>query len=135
MQEKGGDMLIVITVVPEPLEGVHLFLGYSRKDAKVLMEGRQKVSDMVAATEEEEQEEVLSTVQQAVSYFTSNNNKVSLVLDRSMMILVLQSDCTIGLVEKSGENYVLTATLDEWLSFRRVPGNEGNYSNCIKHSE
>ena len=79
MQEKGGDMLTVITVAPKPLEGVHLFLGYSRKDAKVLMEGRQKVSDMVAATEEEEQEEVLSTVQQAVSYFTSNNNKVSLV--------------------------------------------------------
>ena len=58
------------------MEGVHLFLGYSRKDAKVLIEGRQMVSDRVAGTEEEQQEEVLSTVQQAVSYFTSNNNKV-----------------------------------------------------------
>ena len=51
-------------------------MGYSRKDAKVLIEGRQMVSDRVAGTEEEQQEEVLSTVQQAVSYFTSNNNKV-----------------------------------------------------------
>ena len=68
--------LTMIPAAPEPLDGVHLFMGYSRKDAKVLMEGRQKVSDRVASTEEEEQEEVLSTVQQAVSYFTSNNNKV-----------------------------------------------------------
>ena len=29
-----------------------------------------------------------------------------------------QSDCTMNLIEKSGENYVLSATLDEWASFR-----------------
>ena len=69
-------MLIMIVVAPEPLEGVSLFLGFSRKDARVVMAGREKVSDRLPATEEEEQLEVLSTVQQAVSYFTSNNNKV-----------------------------------------------------------
>ena len=30
----------------------------------------------------------------------------------------LQSDCTINLIESKGENYVLSATLDEWISFR-----------------
>ena len=74
--QKSRSEVQVLFLAPEPLEGVHLFLGYSRKDAKVLMEGRQKVSDRVAGTEEEQREEVISTVQQAVSYFTSNNNKV-----------------------------------------------------------
>ena len=72
----------MIFAAPEPLEGVSLFLGFSRKDARVVMAGREKVSDRLPATEEEEQLEVLSTVQQAVSYFTSNNNKVSPVIIR-----------------------------------------------------
>ena len=67
----------MIVAAPKPLEGVFLFLGFSRKDARVVMAGREKVSDRLPSTEEEEQLEVLSTVQQAVSYFTSNNNKVS----------------------------------------------------------
>ena len=58
------------------MPGVYLFLGYSRKDFKILMEGRQEVSDRVPETEEEEELEVTSTVQQAVSHYTSNNNKV-----------------------------------------------------------
>ena len=29
-----------------------------------------------------------------------------------------QSDCTIGLVEKSSENYILSATLDQFLESR-----------------
>ena len=29
-----------------------------------------------------------------------------------------QSDCTIGLVEKSSENYILAATLDQFLESR-----------------
>ena len=69
--------MIKLVAAPEPLEGVSLFLGFSRKDARVVMAGREKVSDSLPSTEEEEQLEVLSTVQQAVSYFTSNNNKVS----------------------------------------------------------
>ena len=69
--------MIKLVAAPEPLEGVSLFLGFSRKDARVVMAGREKVSDRLPSTEEEEQLEVLSTVQQAVSYFTSNNNKVS----------------------------------------------------------
>ena len=72
-----GGVLIKLVAAPEPLEGVSLFLGFSRKDARVVMAGREKVSDRLPSTEEEEQLEVLSTVQQAVSYFTSNNNKVS----------------------------------------------------------
>ena len=75
-------LIIMIVAAPEPLEGVSLFLGFSRKDARVVMAGREKVSDRLPATEEEEQLEVLSTVQQAVSYFTSNNNKVSPVTIR-----------------------------------------------------
>ena len=63
-------------LAPSPLEGVYLFLGYSRKDARVVMEGRKEVSDKIPDTEEEEEVEVVATVQQAVSYFTSNNNKV-----------------------------------------------------------
>ena len=63
-------------LAPPPLPGVYLFLGYSRKDFKILMEGRQEVSDRVPETEEEEEMEVTSTVQQAVSHYTSNNNKV-----------------------------------------------------------
>ena len=70
-------VLIKLVAAPEPLEGVSLFLGFSRKEARVVMAGREKVSDRLPSTEEEEQLEVLSTVQQAVSYFTSNNNKVS----------------------------------------------------------
>ena len=31
---------------------------------------------------------------------------------------VIQSDCTIGLVEKSSENYILSATLDQFLESR-----------------
>ena len=69
--------LRLIVSAPPPLEGVSLFLGFSRKDARVVMAGREKVSDRLPSSEEEEQLEVLSTVQQAVSYFTSNNNKVS----------------------------------------------------------
>ena len=69
--------MIKLVAAPEPLEGVSLFLGFSRKDARVVMAGREKVSDRLPSTEEEEQLEGLSTVQQAVSYFTSNNNKVS----------------------------------------------------------
>ena len=64
-------------LAPSPLEGVYLFLGYSRKDARVVMEGRKEVSDKIPDTEEEEEVEIVATVQQAVSYFTSNNNKVS----------------------------------------------------------
>ena len=32
--------------------------------------------------------------------------------------MYVKSDCTINLVERKGENYVLSATLDEWISFR-----------------
>ena len=84
-------------LAPPPLEGVHLFLGYSRKDSRVVMDGRKEVevprwsssfrkpvfyilifevSDNIPETDEEEEVEVVATVQQAVSYFTSNNNKV-----------------------------------------------------------
>ena len=63
-------------LAPKPLEGVYLFLGSSRKDSKVVMEGRKEVSDKTPENEEEEVAEVTATVQQAVSYFTSNNNKV-----------------------------------------------------------
>ena len=64
------------TLAPPPLPGVFLFQGYSRKDLKILMEGREEVSDRVPNTDEEEDMEVTSTVQQAVSHYTSNNNKV-----------------------------------------------------------
>ena len=69
-------LIFFIFSAPAPLEGVYLFLGYSRKDARMMMEGRKEVSDKVPDTEEEEEQEVVATVQQAVSYFTSNNNKV-----------------------------------------------------------
>ena len=86
------------------------------------MAGREKVSDRLPATEEEEQLEVLSTVQQAVSYFTSNNNKVSEVSQEPELssYVISQSDCTINLIEKNGENYVMSATLEEWNTFRKV---------------
>ena len=83
-------------VPPTPLEGVYLYLGFSKKDARVMMDGRKevremilntnycdiqncsflKVSDKIPESEEEEEVEVVATVQQAVSYFTSNFNKV-----------------------------------------------------------
>ena len=66
----------MLIAAPPPLPGVYLFMGYSRKDFKILIEGRQEVSDRVPETEEEEELEVTSTVQQAVSHYTSNNNKV-----------------------------------------------------------
>ena len=118
-----GDGILPLDVAaPEPLEGVSLFLGFSRKDARVVMAGREKVSDRLPATEEEEQLEVLSTVQQAVSYFTSNNNKVSEVSQEPELssYVISQSDCTINLIEKNGENYVMSATLEEWNTFRKV---------------
>ena len=69
---------------------MHLFLGYSRKDFKILMEGRQEVSDRIPNTDQEEEMEVTSTVQQAVSHFTSNNNKVrELVMSFMIIILIL----------------------------------------------
>ena len=117
----------MIVAAPKPLEGVFLFLGFSRKDARVVMAGREKVSDRLPSTEEQEQLEVLSTVQQAVSYFTSNNNKVCPVWLRArtregitLLICFSQSDCTINLIEKTGENYVMSATLEEWNTFRKV---------------
>ena len=79
----------MIVAAPKPLEGVFLFLGFSRKDARVVMAGREKVSDRLPSTEQEEQLEVLSTVQQAVSYFTSNNNKVSPVWLTSHSTVIL----------------------------------------------
>ena len=88
--------MIKLVAAPEPLEGVSLFLGFSRKDARVVMAGREKVSDRLPSTEEEEQLEVLSTVQQAVSYFTSNNNKVSPVSSERVRILI-----SVGLYDQS----------------------------------
>lgn len=105
-----------VPVAPTPLPGVHLFLGYSRKDFKILMEGRQEVSDRIPNTDQEEEMEVTSTVQQAVSHFTSNNNK---------------TECTISLSEKVGENFVLAATLDVWNEFRM----KKNMSDAMKYSE
>ena len=62
---------------------------------------------------------MVATVQQAVSYFTSNFNKVHMeVISYCTTLYSLQSDCTINLIESKGENYVLSATLDEWISFR-----------------
>ena len=78
-----------------------------------------KVSDKIPESEEEEEVEVVATVQQAVSYFTSNFNKVHMeVISYCSTLSSLQSDCTINLIESKGENYVLSATLDEWISFR-----------------
>ena len=84
-----GGVLIKLVAAPEPLEGVSLFLGFSRKDARVVMAGREKVSDRLPSTEEEEQLEVLSTVQQAVSYFTSNNNKVSPITSSELVRMLI----------------------------------------------
>ena len=70
-------ILLKPNLAPKPLEGVYLFLGSSRKDSKVVMEGRKEVSDKIPENEDEEVAEVTATVQQAVSYFTSNNNKVT----------------------------------------------------------
>ena len=42
-----------------------MFLGSSRKDSKVVMEGRKEVSDKTPENEEEEVAEVTATVQQA----------------------------------------------------------------------
>ena len=95
-----GGVLIKLVAAPEPLEGVSLFLGFSRKDARVVMEGREKVSDRLPSTEEEEQLEVLSTVQQAVSYFTSNNNKVSPEIERDEMERVIMF-ISVGLYDQS----------------------------------
>eukprot|EP00092_Neocalanus_flemingeri_P090801 GFUD01115027.1.p1 GENE.GFUD01115027.1~~GFUD01115027.1.p1 ORF type:complete len:168 (+),score=63.14 GFUD01115027.1:490-993(+) len=91
-------------------------MGYSRKDFKILMEGRQEVSDRVPNTEEEENLEVSSTVQQAVSHYTSNNNK---------------SDCRISITEQAGENFVLAATLDIFDELRM----KKNMSDSMKYQE
>ena len=126
---------IFFSLAPTPLPGVHLFLGYSRKDFKILMEGRQEVSDRIPNTDQEEEMEVTSTVQQAVSHFTSNNNKVrELVMSFMIIILILmlwQTECTISLSEKVGENFVLAATLDVWNEFRM----KKNMSDAMKYSE
>ena len=100
-----------------------------------MMEGRQEVSDRIPNTDEEEEMEVTSTVQQAVSHYTSNNNKVrELVMFLMIIILILtlcQTECTISLREKAGENYVLAATLDVWNEFRM----KKNMSDAMKYSE
>ena len=75
-----------VPVPPTPLEGVYLFLGFSRKDARMVMEGRKEVSDKVPDNDEEEEMEVVATVQQAVSYFTSNNNKV--LMNENFVIII-----------------------------------------------
>lgn len=90
-----------VPVPPEPLVGVFLYLGFSRKDASLIRTARETMAEQEALPEEEV--EVTATVQQAVSHFTSNLNK---------------SDCTITMVEKSSENYILSATLDEFLDLR-----------------
>ena len=35
--------IVLIWLAPPPLEGVFLFLGYSRKDSRVVMDGRKEV--------------------------------------------------------------------------------------------
>ena len=40
---KMPDFYLLCILAPKPLEGVYLFLGYSRKDARVVLEGRKEV--------------------------------------------------------------------------------------------
>jgi len=90
-----------VPVPPEPLVGVYLYLGFSRKDGLLVRSARESIAKEAILGEEEA--EVTATVQQEVSHITSNINK---------------SECTIGLVEKSSENYILSATLDQFLESR-----------------
>merc|ERR1711892_930248 len=63
-----------------------------------------------------ERKEVKATVQQTVSHFTSNTNK---------------RDCRINLVDRTGENYILKATLDEFDEYRM----KKNMSDEMKYKE
>jgi len=102
--------------VAESPPGVYLYLGYSKKDSLILQRGRVKLGKDVPDTEEEERKEVKDTVQQTVSHFTSNTNK---------------SDCRINLVDRTGENYILKATLDEFDEYRM----KKNMSDEMKYKE
>jgi len=102
--------------VAESPPGVYLYLGYSKKDSLILQRGRVKLGKNVPDTEEEERNEVKNTVQQTVSHFTSNTNK---------------SDCRINLVDRTGENYILKATLDEFDEYRM----KKNMSDEMKYKE
>jgi len=102
--------------VAESPPGVYLYLGYSKKDSLILQRGRVKLGKDVPDTEEEERKEVKDTVQQTVSHFTSNTNK---------------SDCRINLVDRTGENYILKATLDEFDEYRM----KKNMSDEMKYRE
>jgi len=102
--------------VAESPPGVYLYLGYSKKDSLILQRGRVKLGKNVPDTEDEERNEVKNTVQQTVSHFTSNTNK---------------SDCRINLVDRTGENYILKATLDEFDEYRM----KKNMSDEMKYKE
>jgi len=102
--------------VAESPPGVYLYLGYSKKDSLILQRGRVKLGKDVPDTDEEEKNEVKNTVQQTVSHFTSNTNK---------------SDCRINLVDRTGENYILKATLDEFDEYRM----KKNMSDEMKYKE
>ena len=41
-------------VPPTPLEGVYLYLGFSKKDARVMMDGRKEVGEMIINMEYKE---------------------------------------------------------------------------------
>ena len=58
----------------------------------------------------------LSSKQPPISPATST--RFTLEIYVTTTLYSLQSDCTINLIESKGENYVLSATLDEWISFR-----------------
>lgn len=112
---KGGKKDKKVQVAESP-PGVYLYLGYSKKDSLILQRGRVKLGKDVPDTEEEERKEVKDTVQQTVSHFTSNTNK---------------SDCRINLVDRTGENYILKATLDEFDEYRM----KKNMSDEMKYKE
>jgi len=114
--KQGKRPQITSMAVAESPPGVYLYLGYSKKDSLILQRGRVKLGKDVPDTEEEERKEVKDTVQQTVSHFTSNTNK---------------SDCRINLVDRTGENYILKATLDEFDEYRM----KKNMSDEMKYKE
>ena len=91
-------VLTFIILVCDSPPGVYLYLGYSKKDLRILKQGRVKLGKPVPDTEDDERYEVRNTVQQMVSHFNSNTKKVILRKTYFNILVTWHNYCCYGAV-------------------------------------